>query len=103
MAVGQAEAGEFGAVAGADLDAEPVVAVGEEVAAVGAEAAADIDELAWRGAEVAAEEGGEFAAAFEPIEVPPPGLLSMMTGWPSRGCRCCTRRRANTSLGDPGV
>lgn len=64
VAVREAEAGELGAVGGANFGADPVEAVGEEGTAVGAEAAADIDEARGRGREVAAEERGELGAAF---------------------------------------
>jgi hypothetical protein len=37
------------------------------------------------------------------MAVPPPGLLSTMIGWPSRGARCWVSSRAITSLGEPGV
>src|SRR5262245_19993156 len=46
---------------------------------------------------------GAAAAALEPMVVPPPGLLSMTTAWPSLPCRCCAKSRAMTSLGEPGV
>ena len=47
--------------------------------------------------------GGELAAAFDPIVMPPPGLLSMTTGWLRVTCSCCATSRAKTSFGDPGV
>ena len=62
--VWKAEAGEFGAIGGVDLGARPVVAIGEQAAAVGAEPAADIDNAARRRAEITAEQQGDFAAAL---------------------------------------
>src|SRR3954451_22745283 len=47
--------------------------------------------------------GGDIANTLVPIDVPPPGLLSMMKGWPSRDCRSCATSRASTSFGEPGV
>jgi len=35
--------------------------------------------------------------------VPPPGLLSTTTAWPSLPCSCCASKRARTSFGEPGV
>jgi hypothetical protein len=41
--------------------------------------------------------------AFRPIVVPPPGRLSITTGWPSRDDRTGAIILAIMSLGDPGV
>ena len=64
VTVGKTEAGEFGAIGGVDLGAQPSVAVGEQTAAVGAETAADIEHAARRRAEVTAEQHSDFAAAL---------------------------------------
>ena len=64
LPVRETEAGEFGTIGGVDFRAHPLVAVGEQAATIGAEAAADVDDAArWR-AEIAAEQHRDFAAAF---------------------------------------
>src|SRR5262249_16052622 len=40
---------------------------------------------------------------LDPIVVPPPGLLSITTAWPSLPCSGCASKRARTSFGEPGV
>jgi hypothetical protein len=82
VVVREAEAGEFGAIGGVDFGAHPIVAVGEEAAAVRAEAAADVEDAEGarrrlgnrptggggdgreRWAQVTAEEQSDFAAAL---------------------------------------
>ena len=64
VTVGKTEAGEFGAIGGVDLGAQPSVAVGEQTAPVGAETAADIEHAARRRAEMTAEQHSDFAAAL---------------------------------------
>src|SRR4051794_12136858 len=47
--------------------------------------------------------GSAAIAALTPIEVPPPGRLSITTDCPSLADMCGAIRRATTSFGEPGV